>query len=122
MKISTILKRAKKLIEAPERWIKNHYAKAGNGNIIVPNSRSAKCFCTVGAVAKVCGVSPREFDTPTRKTRPYNQAVEFLGELVGERYFHSVAIYNDIPRRTHEQVMKFMDKAIEKAEAQEKGN
>lgn len=55
MKPSTVLKRARKLVE--KGWCKGPYATDKNGNEVDKYSKQAVCFCPAGASDRICGTN-----------------------------------------------------------------
>ncbi len=102
-----ILRKAKALIDAPEKWTKGAFCRSAAGKAVSTFSRDAVCFCAVGAIARleVTGVI-----TDVRASR----AEEALRDAI-----HATAVshWNDAPERTHAEVMAAFDKAIALAES-----
>lgn len=107
MKTSTILKRAKKIIAKPEKWIQGTHATNRYGLTVDPDSSSARCFCAAGAVFKVTGMLGA------------SGAMDALGmAATGQQKGFPVA-YNDHPNRRHSQILAWFDRAIAWALKQE---
>ena len=53
MKDSTALIKAFDLISTPGKWTKGTYARDISGEEVYPDSESAVCFCSLGALMKV---------------------------------------------------------------------
>lgn len=109
-KTSEILRKAKKLIEKPEKWTTGQYFSQG-------------AMCSLGAVIKATGQSRKYFNA--HREDVYN-AEEVLNKATTEivknpcsECFGSVVDYNDAPRRTHKQILKLFDTAIKIADEQE---
>lgn len=95
-----ILTRARALIADPARWTQGDYARDANGKSVLPNSRYAVCWCSVGALRKVtrCAILP-------------DCAYLALSDGIGSH--KSVHAFNDAS--THEEVLLLFDRAIKKA-------
>lgn len=91
---------ARKLIEAPERWTQRRYARSASGNGIDYNSAEAVCWCSAGALARVC---------------PHDQVYLDAHLLLATSMAGNVMAFND--HHTHAEVLAAFDAAISKAEA-----
>jgi hypothetical protein len=100
----SILNRAKKLIDSPEKWTKGIYGRDEHDDYAEP----ASCckFCIIGAIVKASGATGWDEDF-----RPYQQSWEYLEELAG---VENIAAYNDNPNIKHHHVMRLFDKATER--------
>lgn len=96
------LTRIKSLIEKPENWTQNYYAKDEYGMTIHSSSDAAVCFCTLGALHRVIPMGSRGHTNRRADVR------ELLESLMGD---DGVAQFNDT--HTHEEVIAVFDKAIE---------
>ena len=105
-----ILRKARKLIEKPERWCKGDAAKDRAGENEDVMSRKAAAFCMAGAVVRASGGWCREYYT----------ARDHVEAVIGSHALDALAEWNDAPRRTHAQVLRAFDKAIAKLEAKGK--
>lgn len=109
-KTSEILRKAKKLIEKPEKWCTGQYFSQGS-------------MCSVGAVIKASGQSRKEFDVcrldVQQAEETLNKATMQVVNNTCSESFGCVVDYNDAPRRSHKQIMKLFDIAIKIAEKQE---
>jgi hypothetical protein len=86
-------------------WCKGWYAKDAEGVRVWDYcTRSAACYCLMGAVAVV-------ETTPELR----NSALDLLAVLVDPVNFASVSIWNDTLDRTKEEVLQIFDQAIKKA-------
>lgn len=101
MTVAETLRRAKALIDAPEKWTKGEFARNAKGRPCLP--REAACFCTVGALVVACGPG---------QTSAFEKLRAHFTRLVGG----SIGTWNDAPERTHAEVMAAFDRAIEIAE------
>lgn len=102
MKPVTILKRARKLIESPARWIKGACARSENGCIVSTASTLAHSFCAYGALAAVAKIRG-----------DFEPAEKYLQRATRARH---LMVWNDQSKRTHAQVLAAYDKAIALAE------
>jgi len=94
-----ILKAARELISAPERWTRDQFSRNEAGFAIDPESEKACCFCAVGALIKVS-----DNDIFLR-----HQAKDFLAEHLPVGYA-SIPAFND--SHTHPEVVALFDAAI----------
>jgi hypothetical protein len=86
-----VLRRARALIDSPEKWIKGAYGL-----------RADDPHCVYGALDVVAHMRPC-------------RGFELFREAVGTRHIEA---WNDAPERTHAEVMAAFDRAIELAEAE----
>lgn len=101
MKPVTILKRARKLIEKPERWIQGPYARTRDGVSTFGSDPAACAFCMAGAIQRV-----------TNSTDGDDAAETFLDRATRDGLY----AFNEKPGRKHAQVLRAFDKAIALAE------
>ena len=90
---------ARALIADERRWTKRAKARDEYGLIATPTDERAICFCSIGAIEKVC----------CRYVEQIN-ARQQLNSVISM----SLSIYNDT--HTHAEVLAMFDKAIEAAE------
>lgn len=97
MKTSTILRRTRKLLSDPEKWTKCWDER---------KSERKTAYCIVGAISHSGKSCPgAAFD-----------GIRFLENMLE---FSILTHWNDHPRRTHKQVLNFLDRAIKRAEKEE---
>ena len=60
MKSSEILQAAKARINTPEKWTKGAFARNKKSDEVSLHSRSAICFCPIGAILAECGETGHE--------------------------------------------------------------
>ena len=110
MKTSEILKAAKAKIE--QGWTQNAEARTAPGGMdCYANCELAVCWCAMGAVFVVVNAS-----VLARWRHPdINNAVAMLEAVVGG----DVAVWNDEPGRTQDEVVAMFDKAIAMADMAE---
>lgn len=101
MKPSEILRKAKALIDTPEKWTQKVYARDSNDNDVSYAANSACKFCSLGALH--------------RTSDNLYLAMDYLGKRFGT----FIDNYNDT--HTHAEVMAKWDEAIALAEADERG-
>lgn len=109
-----VLVAARKLIEKPENWTKDTYARDSDRNPIWYIDPKACTFCLVGAVCRVLGLA---VFTETIYDRILIALREILFELYGARY-DGPAEFNDDPDTSHEKVLELIDKTIERLKSQ----
>lgn len=105
-----ILQAAKAKIADPKNWTQDFYAKDEEGNNIHGNEPRATCFCSLGALESVVGISHMRGGWQSKFVKPLDAAAKARG-------FSNIAYCND--GSTHEEVMAVWDKAIELAIAGE---
>lgn len=108
-----ILKAARELISAPERWTKGHFAKNGAGIATYCRSSSAVCWCASGATAWVV----QDEDASSGVADDIDADVE-LAKTLGGSNPGDVASFNDQPTTTHAEVLALFDRTIARLEAQ----
>jgi hypothetical protein len=131
MKVSEFLRRAKGVIDTPEKWVKGKFAVSAKGNEVEPAGRAACAWCSIGAVRKKIQTLPMGTSFEANQTRETECLMTaFLIDAVGEwcrrnpgnghpgKEVIEITRFND--DHTHEQVMEMWDIAIELAEASEK--
>ena len=102
MTTADTLRAARALIEQPERWTQNAYARDDSRQPCSPTDLIATCWCATGAISRVSRWSITN----------ENKAWDTLNFITGV----SVARFND--SRTHAEVLAAFDRAIEIAEKQ----
>ena len=101
------LRRARWLIEEPDRWTKGEAARDGAGRAVPHDSPSAVCWCVDGALA-LAGASVDPMNPAC-----YVAAISHLRDVVGT----NVAGWNDHRELTHAQMLSAIDRAIGELEA-----
>lgn len=101
--IADRLRAARELIADPEHWTQKRFACNKDGLTVNACSRSATRFCALGAVRRV-GM-PDEVEC---------EAISRLNSAAAELYLVSMVSVND--KRTHADVLKVYDRAIQLAE------
>ena len=104
MKTREILVAARELISQPERWTQGAYARDLNGLRVSPGGPNAVCWCAIGAMAKVAGLSSGEMED-SRAAITLELAAESNGVI---------AEWNDAS--DHESVVEAFDRAIAQCE------
>ncbi len=101
---------ARELISAPERWTQNAYARDRTGRPVLATGNRAVCWCGDGALYRVT--------YPCHAT--YAWAIRALARRVGTEF----PLFQDVPRRTHAEVLAVFDAAIEaeRAEGAQEGD
>ena len=112
-----LLRKARRIIEAPERWCKKTNAAERGGKACHPADNRAFRFCLYGAVDRA-GTPEGNADV----TRAHTVACKALTDIIGrEKYddghakYTGPAGYNDDPKTKHGDVLKLIDQAIEEA-------
>lgn len=99
-----ILKKGRELIADPARWTKREFAKDEKGEPVLPESPSAVCFCSLGALDRVYA-----FGSAAAHIRANRALTEACGG--------SVPRFNDL--HTHPEVLAAWDRAIAAEEAKQ---
>ena len=94
-----ILKQARELISVPERWTQRASARSKNGDIVESNDVSAICWCSFGAIMRVCS---------------YNHPERWIAEEHLDDVAPNYIKFNDT--HTHAEVLAAFDRAIAAAE------
>lgn len=105
-----ILKEAKSLIDTPEKWTKETYARSTSGGVISEHEDGAVCFCSLGAFFRVAKSADVVY-----MDSGWDILIKAVKLIKPTAY--SVATFND--NHTHAEVMAMWDKAIELAAADE---
>ncbi len=93
-----LLAKAKRLIEKPENWCQNWYAKDAKGVDVSVNSAQATSFCAYGAILRI-------------NTGPDSLcATRILEEVICH---DTIGHFNDVS--THKEVLAAFDRAIARA-------
>lgn len=109
MKISEILKKARTFISKKSAWHKGCMVRDSRGERVGLYDRAAASWCALGAVWTVG-------DYPTLKNTAINLLRDTIPKSFGSR---SVSEFNDYKKTTHEDVMRWFDRAIKRAESRE---
>lgn len=99
-----ILQKARDLISDEKNWTQEEFARDEQGMWTGPLDDNAKCFCAIGAVARVSRIDPDDY-FPGEKLMQ-QAAFEMCGT-------YSIASFND--SRTHAEVLDLFDRAIKRA-------
>lgn len=101
-----VLRKARALIDAPEKWTTGQYAKDADGGFCDTWSQ-ATCFCASGALLAAGDVGLDEFNVASGWEDAY--------ALLSRQMRGNIIDFND--SRTHAEVLAAFDKAIAAAEA-----
>jgi hypothetical protein len=103
LKAVEILTKAKELISSPEHWCQEAYSRDKNGVSCDRKSPDVNSFCIIGSVFKVLdeGVT-------------YDEEIKVWKALNNVNGDYAISTWNDKEGRTHDEVMAFLDQAIEK--------
>jgi hypothetical protein len=97
-----ILRAARAKIERPECWTKGTPARNKSGRRVLPSSRSATCWCSLGALGAVA--------------LAWSRAEHFLVDAIPHPYVSSIITYNDAGSTTHADILALFTRAIAAAE------
>lgn len=100
------LKAVKAVIDTPEKWTQNGFARDARGHPCDPLSAYATCYCIGGAYRKVDNVKAR--------LAARHILLDSIDEL-HPRIGRSIIGFNDDGATTHAKVMEVFDHAIERA-------
>lgn len=95
-----ILTKARELITPRSAWAREAYARDENGIEVDPHDPRATCFCMIGAILKVTGLSTDEV----------NHTSFTLLELATG--WSETPEFNDNGGTTHDEVLRAFDRAI----------
>ncbi|UWF59825.1 DUF6197 family protein [Brucella sp. 2716] len=119
--VSTVLRAARDLISVPGRWTKWGYGfkekpetldDAFASRRLFCDLSEATCFCSWGALLAVMGVSNRVY---------FGEAFSVLKDTIrATTDFRGIPAFNDAPSTTHADVLRMFNRAIKKAEEEEK--
>lgn len=98
-----ILRRARALIDTPEKWTKDVLARDADGNQCDARSTDAKCYCIEGALLAACHELGMVFST----VMPFYRAIRLATPIS-----RSVPDFNDREETTHADVLAIFDRAI----------
>ena len=104
MAVLETLKVARKRIAKEEHWTKGAFARNKEGSRVFPKSRSACCWCILGAIRKE--IKYNETEMP---------AIEVLQEHLPSPYLY-VGIFHDHDKTTHKDIIDLLDRAIKAEE------
>lgn len=91
------LKAERKLLSDPKRWTKGHFARDANGIPTDYYSKTATCWCQMGAAQKIGS----------------NVSATSLKQLVSGMFnYQDDVAFNDAPKTTHKDLMEFYDVCI----------
>lgn len=103
------LKATRNLIERPEAWTQDVYARARDGRPLASHVGWAVCWCLTGAISHVATTMSGGTDYLRRHATRLLNCV--LDRETNEP--HSLASWNDEPTRTHAEILALIDKAID---------
>lgn len=102
------LREARKLIEDPERWCRNHFAVDAEGRMVKAREDRACRWCAEGALFRVVGAAGQGMTELRRAARE-------LGKDYRMRNADPAALNDHLG---HSAVLRMYDRAIELAEAE----
>lgn len=110
MKPRDVLLRAREVLSDPKAWTQGQFARDADGQACEPTSDKAVCFCLMGAMRKVTGVSSAyHHDSPYQRHNwaHYRQAQHVLYGVTGR-----IDEFNDDPGVTHDGILAALENAI----------
>lgn len=109
-----VLRKARALIDSPEKWTQHTWARWSNGEQCTIGARSAAQFSAGGTLCRVT-VAPHKSSDP--KYRKQFEALEAAENILVAVVGMKVEAWNDAPERTHAEVLEAFDRAIALAES-----
>lgn len=106
MKISTLLKKARRLLTNPKRWLKGAEAADRRGVLVSPRSKKAETFCAIGAVGRY---TSEGWDSATQICLASNA---LAGAIRSKTFRRDIVGFNDAKRTSHKQLLGVFDRAI----------
>jgi hypothetical protein len=102
MEVAEILERAADLIEPEGRWTQGALAKSKTGRQVIPEGRSAVCWCVYGAIQRITG-------TPLGSRALWDALKASVGTV-------NIASWNDTRGRTQAEAVAALREAAALAE------
>lgn len=98
------------LLDKPEKWTKNAFAKNSEGHWCSPLSNKAVCWCLDGAVSKVCHPNDQSFNLEMAVTA---KLTEVFRRNYGDYANQSLPYmaYNDDEDTTYEDILALLQTA-----------
>ena len=95
-------------------WTQGANARDLDGNVVPPNDDSACRWCLMGAVYRSDGYASSSFDADAYvKLKTSLSVFSLLGRLLGDGENYLLSGWNDDVRRTREDVLVLLNKALE---------
>jgi hypothetical protein len=88
----------RELLDRPSRWTKGAFARNDAGVVVSPLSENAVCWCLLGAMHKVTGLSESRYEDLVRALDMAKPRIPWLGCL------------NEYAK--HEEILELIDRAI----------
>lgn len=109
-----ILKDARALIADEKNWIQGYYSCDADHAYVLPDTPEAFCFCALGAILKVSGLSVAlPIPDPLVSVLINDEGMFDCAEHEGEA---KIAYFND--HKDHNEVLGLFDRAIARAESE----
>ena len=112
-----ILTKARHLVREPKWWIQGNDAKTQNGVRVHCFDPKAHCFCMTGAISRA--VHDLGYNGWTTEPRAFEAMTESLKIVGYEVAMFTMFMWNDMPERTHNEVLKAFDDTIESLKQQQ---
>jgi hypothetical protein len=87
----------KDLLTSENKWTKETYARDSQGRPALPHDERAVCWCLEGALFKCY------------PTSQYVDIINKVRKYLGTKDFEPIAIFNDSPRTTFEDIAKLVE-------------
>ena len=108
--VDRILRKAKDLIDTPEKWAKNQMARNVNGMHVNVRNPDAVCFCSLGALYRAAHVLGIGY---VRHIGLVDACEEVLMKYTGRC---NLTYFNDQYDRNHDEIMHLFDQGIQSIE------
>lgn len=120
-KLSEYMQDMKELLKDEKRWTKGTFARDKKGQPVAVTKKDfeeATGFCLVGAAAKVTMADlPPYQNSALSASLPASRIASALAKVLGQ----SAWGWNDASARTHDDVMRLLDRAIDHQVKEEAG-
>lgn len=115
MKVSELLIAGKKIL-CETGWCQGNFAKDRRGRSVPTMSKSATCFCAMGAVNRAAFAAQ-----PDREFSLRWKAEQYLDSIAQrDPAYMGIVSFNDSPDTTRDEVVHLFDLAIAQAEAEDR--
>lgn len=108
MKTLELLKNTRKLLSSPSKWTKGYFAKNEKGQDVDELSKSATCFCLLGALQHESHALIK-----TTYSNEFYKARELIETiLVRKGIAPFIPTFNDNKKTEHSDILTLLDEAI----------
>lgn len=103
--------KAYKLLDSPEKWIKQFNAKDASGNPVPPSNENAVCWCIFGALQKCYSKNTMNFIEAEIRLYDLLKNKGYLGKRGDSSKPHDYAEWNDAEETTYDEVISVLKEA-----------